>query len=156
MNQRQAFLQTIIEAPEDDTPRLVFADWLDDEGDAKRAEFIRTQIALERLPAADARRPELARREKELLNTHGWGWAEEVGCVIEEWQFRRGFIERAQMSLLQTGDEIAAILNLAPIRHIRDTTQADTLAGVVEALPHLGRLTGLEYWGLYYFDNDDL
>ena len=33
-----AFLEAIRAAPEDDTPRLVYADWLDDHGQGERAE----------------------------------------------------------------------------------------------------------------------
>ena len=40
---RKAFLGDIIENIDDDTPRLVFADWLEDNGDEARAEFIRLQ-----------------------------------------------------------------------------------------------------------------
>ena len=50
MSMEDAFLADIIEHPEDDTPRLVFADWLEDRGDAPGrdlAEFIRLQIELE-------------------------------------------------------------------------------------------------------------
>ncbi len=39
MNQT-AFLQAIIDCPEDDEPRLAYADWLQDRGDF-RGEFIR-------------------------------------------------------------------------------------------------------------------
>src|SRR5688500_16170422 len=42
----QAFLDAIVDAPDDDAPRLVYADWLDDHGDADRAEFIRAQCEL--------------------------------------------------------------------------------------------------------------
>jgi uncharacterized protein (TIGR02996 family) len=38
---REAFLQAIIDDPDDDTPRLIFADWLDENGEPERAEFIR-------------------------------------------------------------------------------------------------------------------
>ncbi len=46
----EAFLEAIIGRPDDDGPRLAYADWLDERGDAARAEFIRVQIALARLP----------------------------------------------------------------------------------------------------------
>ena len=39
----QALLAAIIEQPNDDTPRLVYADWLEEQGDA-RGEFIRLEI----------------------------------------------------------------------------------------------------------------
>ena len=100
-----------------------------------------------------AGRPELLAREKELLEQHGWNWAEEFGTKISEWVFRRGFIERVEMCLETSSEEILAVLGKAPIRHVRDISQFCDFKGVVEALPHLGRLTGLEFWYLYGFDN---
>src|SRR5262249_10801808 len=49
MTQGEAILQGVLDNPDDDTPRLVYADWLDDHGDPDRAEFIRVQIELARL-----------------------------------------------------------------------------------------------------------
>ena len=43
---RAEFLRDICEHPEDDTPRLIFADWLEDHGEPERAEFIRVQCEL--------------------------------------------------------------------------------------------------------------
>ncbi|WP_439625976.1 TIGR02996 domain-containing protein [Gemmata sp.] len=42
------FLAAICAAPDDDTPRLVYADWLQERGDEARAEFIRVQCELAR------------------------------------------------------------------------------------------------------------
>ncbi|HEY1066638.1 MAG TPA: TIGR02996 domain-containing protein, partial [Pirellulales bacterium] len=44
----QPFLDAIRAAPEDDAPRLIYADWLDEQGDESsrdRAAFIRAQCA---------------------------------------------------------------------------------------------------------------
>lgn len=41
-----AFVRAICSAPEDDTPRLVYADWLEEHGQADRAEFVRLQIRI--------------------------------------------------------------------------------------------------------------
>jgi uncharacterized protein (TIGR02996 family) len=80
---RRAFLEAICAAPEDDTPRLVFADWLDDNGEPERAEFIRVQCALARLRAdtrfafplrCDPRRDGLEARQQLLLARHGQRW----------------------------------------------------------------------------------
>ncbi len=79
MTSDEAFLQSIIEAPDDDTPRLVYADWLDDHQVPARAEFIRLQCSLDKMAANDPRRPELRDREQELLRHYGWAWAEELG-----------------------------------------------------------------------------
>jgi uncharacterized protein (TIGR02996 family) len=43
------FIADICRHPEDDYPRLVCADWLDENGDPDRAEFIRLQIELARI-----------------------------------------------------------------------------------------------------------
>ena len=67
----EALLLDIIEHPDDDTPRLVYADWLDEHGDPNRAEFIRVQCRLAALPAGSSEATKLARREKTLLKEHG-------------------------------------------------------------------------------------
>lgn len=46
MNDRDSFLRAILAAPDDDVPRLIFADWLDENGEPERAEFIRVQCEL--------------------------------------------------------------------------------------------------------------
>jgi len=48
MNQSDALLRSIIENPREDLPRLIYADWLDEAGEAERAEFIRVQCELAR------------------------------------------------------------------------------------------------------------
>jgi len=48
VNEQSALLQAICASPQDDLPRLVYADWLDDHGEPDRAEFIRTQVELAR------------------------------------------------------------------------------------------------------------
>ena len=57
MSDRAAFVAAIEAEPDNDLPRLVFADWLDDQGDARsryRAELIRRQCAVGS-PEADER-----------------------------------------------------------------------------------------------------
>jgi uncharacterized protein (TIGR02996 family) len=73
MSDEDAFVHSILNNPDDDTPRLAFADWLEERGRASHAELIRVQCELARLPKrsrepkAKARREKLAAREKELL-----------------------------------------------------------------------------------------
>jgi uncharacterized protein (TIGR02996 family) len=43
-----AFQQVILENPDDDTPRLVYADWLQGYGGPERGEFIRVRVAVRR------------------------------------------------------------------------------------------------------------
>jgi uncharacterized protein (TIGR02996 family) len=75
VSDRAALASAILDNLAADTPRLVFADWLDEHGEAPRAEFIRAQIAAASLPADSAP----ARRAAELLAAHGPAWATELG-----------------------------------------------------------------------------
>jgi uncharacterized protein (TIGR02996 family) len=50
LEQHEAFLRAIFDAPEDDTARLVYADYLQEHGQEKRAQLIRVQIELAGLP----------------------------------------------------------------------------------------------------------
>jgi uncharacterized protein (TIGR02996 family) len=91
-NLARGFLEDIIAHPDDDAPRLIFADWLEEQGDGARAEFIRSQIERARLPDWDAGQVRLRLREQELLAQHGQKWKEglpDVKGIVWE-GFRRG------------------------------------------------------------------
>lgn len=96
MDEMIPFLRTIAANPEDDAPRLVFADWLDEHGQAARAEFIRLQIELERAdPADDGYAEKTARmRRCGVFTKKGkhrfFDYLPTKKCRIG---FRRGFIE---------------------------------------------------------------
>jgi uncharacterized protein (TIGR02996 family) len=78
MTDGYALLRAIEADPDDDTPRLVYADWLDEhaesDADRARAELIRVQCELARTPPGD-RKAELAAREYRLLSEHRKEWA---------------------------------------------------------------------------------
>ena len=69
MDERGAILRRILEEPDEDTHRLVFADWLEENGEPERAEFIRLTVDLARRERAgeevDGGSPE-AEREIQL------------------------------------------------------------------------------------------
>jgi uncharacterized protein (TIGR02996 family) len=56
MSDHDDLLRAICANPADDLPRLVFADWLEENGQAERAQFIRTEIDLYGRPEWDAER----------------------------------------------------------------------------------------------------
>jgi len=70
LSQHEAFLRAIFDAPDDDTPRLVYADFLQENGEEARAELIRVQCELVAEPwtVADARMAELHAAESRLIN----------------------------------------------------------------------------------------
>jgi uncharacterized protein (TIGR02996 family) len=53
MTDREALYRAILEHPDDDTPRLIYADVLEDEGHGKLAAFVRAQVELARVPDWD-------------------------------------------------------------------------------------------------------
>jgi uncharacterized protein (TIGR02996 family) len=110
MSDGPALLASVLAAPDDDAPRLVLADWLDERGgpgDAERASFIRCQIELAKPPACEwmtrglncerynadvqpyrvmvrcptcQKRDALRRRERELLAANFGAWTD---CLPE-------------------------------------------------------------------------
>jgi len=89
---RDALFAAILANPDEDTPRLVYADWLEENGEAERAEFIRVQIELARLSEGDPRRAPLMEREGGLLQSHQEEWLG-LPALEHSWPtFRRGFV----------------------------------------------------------------
>ena len=104
---QRALWHAIRTNPDDDTPRLVYADWLDEHNEPARAEFIRVQCEIERLrPDQRARRkvlPGLEHRAWVLESAHRTRWLEPLfralvrqgsGAKLETWgaSFHRGFV----------------------------------------------------------------
>jgi uncharacterized protein (TIGR02996 family) len=90
----KGFLDDIVKNIDDDTPRLAYADWLMENGYDDRAEFIRVQVELARLPSREAARLRLRLREQQLLKQHGEEWLTELPAVEgAKWEgFRRGIV----------------------------------------------------------------
>jgi uncharacterized protein (TIGR02996 family) len=101
VNEREQLLAAICAHPEEDTPRLVFADWLDEHGEHDRAAFIREQIALGAIPrdtpAGYARHEES--RRKWLAHIYRWR-AELPAIEGMTWGavFERGFVQYASVA----------------------------------------------------------
>src|SRR4051812_38017921 len=100
MNEREALLRAVCANPDDDIPRLVFADWLQENGDEARAEFIRLQVQMARLESrAQDDWPawqRLCAREQELRSEHDEKWWADLpdtqGFKMGR-RFVRGFVE---------------------------------------------------------------
>jgi uncharacterized protein (TIGR02996 family) len=87
------FLKAILEKVEDDAPRLIYADWLEERGDP-RGEFIRVQCKLDKLSTSDPALPTLLEREQLLLREHRDDWMLDLpplGRRLTWGEFHRGF-----------------------------------------------------------------
>lgn len=141
--QEDAFLRAIRDEPDDDLHRLAWADWLDDRGDGRRADFIRAQVRLAALSEDDPARDALEDEADDLLEGHDQEWAGRVGELTLEWSWSRGCVERVTVwgdTLLTQGDELFAA---APIRKLRILTETgDTMR--LAAWPRLAHVEALD------------
>jgi uncharacterized protein (TIGR02996 family) len=92
----------IAAAPDEDGPRVVYADWLVERGDA-RGELIQLDLAIPKLDG-DARRTAVARRA-ELVLTNRRAWV-----PFAKPFFSRGFVEEVGLGYLRADDDLRASL----------------------------------------------
>jgi uncharacterized protein (TIGR02996 family) len=103
-----AILAGIRAHSDDDSPRLVYADWLEENGQAERAEFIRLQCADRDWP-----------RQRELLTTYGPEWTPPLFQKVYGFEYRRGFIEEVTIEARMLLTDGAALFEAEPIRLLR-------------------------------------
>src|SRR4051794_32638868 len=117
-----AFLQDIVEHPDDDAPRLIYADWLADHGDEDRAELIRLQCRRAEMIVVDADYRSILGRETRLLEQHADRWRAALPKLpgVEWGDFSRGFVDgiRADSAeaLLASAE---AVYRAAPVRKLQ-------------------------------------
>ncbi len=89
--QALVFLADCKDHPEDDTPRFIFADWLEEQDDP-RGEFVRLQCQLARLPSHDPYRSAGLSRERALLDRHRQTWVGPLRGPQWKCEFVRGLV----------------------------------------------------------------
>ena len=77
-HQELGLLKAIQEDPTNDAVRLVYSDWLEENGRLRRADFVRGQIALAGMTEDSPERRALAFRCRRLLDIHEGRWAESL------------------------------------------------------------------------------
>ena len=162
MTHNEAFLHAIIENPDDDAPRLVYADWLEERGDP-RGEFIRVQCELAAL-APGAPSWELARRLEQLWMARGETWLQPFRDALRERSlslrdlfygcvdvplgptFSRGFLEDVSMTADHFLTLADTLFRLTPIRKAVLYEARDHVSAVAGS-PYPARLTALGLHG---------
>ncbi len=148
-----AFLHTIHDRPDDDAPRLCYADFLDENGDPDRAEFIRLQCRLAYLSAYATGRAELESREQELLGQHQTKWLARLPALPVGWRFRRGFVDAVDLGGRAFLDHAPAIFAAAQVRHV--DLSPDHYLSELAACPELLRLQSLNLRFAFTFEAAD-
>jgi uncharacterized protein (TIGR02996 family) len=145
MTDGDALYRAILAHPDDDTARLVYADWLDENGEADRAEFIRVQIELTRAPTLTLRL-----REKVLLALHGEEWLAQFkvhgGPLQGETHggFRRGFVEVVWMPAAEFVRRAEPLFTRLPVRELRVTRTSLKEFELLVQCPDFARLDTLD------------
>ncbi len=95
-----ALLAGVRESPEEDAPRLVLADWLEEFGDeaqVARANLIRLQCAAERLDRPDSRRQEAEECANQPIQQYPLTWC-------------RPFLDDESVTFATFADDLRALL----------------------------------------------
>jgi uncharacterized protein (TIGR02996 family) len=153
----RGFLDDIVANIDDDTPRLVYADWLAENGQDDRAEFIRVQIERARLPAWDPAQVRLRLREAELLKLHGEEWLAELPTIEgAKWEgFRRGIVAEVSFASFEAMRKSAhACRAAAPVEavKVRWPRRTETI-GKGKSSPPIAELRELSLTGM--LDGED-
>ncbi|WP_437816039.1 TIGR02996 domain-containing protein [Sorangium sp. So ce1078] len=135
MTDEATLLKAVLDAPDDDAPRLAYAQWSDAQGDAvsvARGELIRAQIDLmhtspEVIKAGRAFG--VQHRIEALIDRHGATWAGAIAGWVDAVHFVRGFVGWIKLSAQRFLDHGDSIMALAPVQHldltgVRDVDEA--------------------------------
>jgi uncharacterized protein (TIGR02996 family) len=150
MTPEDAFLAAVLDDPDSDTPRLIFADWLEEHGQPQRADFIRAQCRLAaldeydpaRLPFLRAESAYLPRAQEELHEKKGFGKLP-IWVLRARPGFERGFPARLATTAARFLKGVEDILCAAPIQHLSlDSSGAQ--AGRLFGCEHLTRVRSLD------------
>jgi uncharacterized protein (TIGR02996 family) len=149
MRDHQALYRAICAAPDEDTPRLAFADLVEEEGDCAHAAFIRSQVALARVPEYDPLHVATRQGDPDVLT--GWGMAHTLprppaGCGWNTFEFRRGFPWKIRVlsldAVVASGD---AVFAAAPVQALDVEARNRPDVGLLADWPHLARVRRLEF-----------
>jgi uncharacterized protein (TIGR02996 family) len=157
MTEEETFLAAILAQPDDDTVRLVYADWLTEHGDADRGEFIRVEVELARTPpdsiGAERRRSYLFGRRAELLKRHRAAWLAPFAPYARESSFERGFVQALEVSASVFAEHAGRWAALTPLTRVKITTCREwdpgagrnaSYAARLFTSPHLSSLVELD------------
>lgn len=151
-DQGRVFLDEVLASPEDDAPRLIYADYLEEFGDP-RGEFIRLQCEQAQMEPFDSRFLDVSHRCSDILMQHGENWAAELKQDVRKSEFSRGFIDKITMrarAFVKQGHELyrSVPINWLRLNYVKGAGEA--LAGT-EAL---NCVRSLDLGGLSIPDGD--
>jgi uncharacterized protein (TIGR02996 family) len=154
VDQRQAFLDAIIADPDDDAVRLIYADWLEENGTAverDRARFIHLQIELQGIEDNDRRRA-IIDECNQLIDRHWQEWtygfqADRTAAYYYKDTYERGFLPYMCLDDEDLEDPtLDTLLAHEPITHFF-MRRIDTFPDAVAQWKHLPRVRQVSFSG---------
>lgn len=139
----RVFFDEIRENPEDDVPRLILADWLDDFGDdadRARAEHIRIQCRLarpERSPAG------LRQREYELEQQYATEWLGPLARLADQCRFERGMVQLRLTGIVAYSGDLHELAETETYGWVESVTFLGLTGGAVPSLLRYPLLRGV-------------
>ena len=156
MTDQDALLRALCEAPEDDAPRLIYADWLDEHGDPMQAEFIRRHIAMgpRQLPWW---RDEEAAPIRGVWNPSKWRFVIGDWLRYSEALVDRGFHTKWSGSIARFVELLPTWWRFGPVTELEVDFEARfdctaKSASLCGDLSSLSRLSGMTLRGRYLTD----
>jgi uncharacterized protein (TIGR02996 family) len=134
----RALLAAVLADPDDDGPRLVYADWLTAQGDP-RGEFITVQCAL----AKDPKNKALRAREKALMRKAS-AWTKAARQIGRECVLRRGFVSSVRATALAFISQGASLFATEPVEELEIAHGSPGALERLAAAPHLAKLRSLD------------
>lgn len=149
MTDGDALKRAVIANPDDDTPRLIYADWLDENRQPDRAAFIRAQIEAARAEPFGSQARTAETKANLLLERHRLNWTQHLyGHFLQSPGFHRGFIDHLAVEPTAFVAATAMIFAAEPIRSLQIIRSGDindwALLLPVFNLPQLKQLRQLE------------
>jgi len=118
MNEIDAFLAAIRADIDDDTARLVFADWLQEHGHDAQAEFIRFDCHYSGFAPGSWERRQLRERRRAMLEGHIRTWNRALRPHIANCKVIRGFVEIVRMSEEQCLESLGEVIRNTALRRV--------------------------------------
>ena len=148
ISNREQLMQSILQSPRDDAPRLIFADWLEKNGEEELSQSIRVCVELARVMALiqslQARSAEFTTFRSKCVQD----WLDEhhiVDLHASNFHFVRGMVEQITLRFNQWEFYADLLLSAFPIRQVISTTN-------LPAAEKLNRWTdrGIEFRNHFY------
>ncbi len=114
-----ALLKAVIDQPDNDAPRLAYADWCDRRGDP-RGRFIRVQLELAKVEfdLESPKRQPLMDESMTLLENDGQEWMPSKHPDVFKWKMHRGFVAGIHIAASSFLNHYAELGALYPIQHV--------------------------------------